>query len=285
MLILAFSKIRYRIEIKGKKAVTDLSMKAFGTRIKMMRAFKKYTLLFISVFIVTLLFVEFKNQTFQKPQVQLISSPKWSLSSSQIQEFEAIKSHLISQYSVLSLLFQTPKLFDKIKALDFIENVYWSWSFSHPIQIKAQVAQPSALYFENQIWFLVDKKGKLLKKVSSSQTLDLPIFKSKELLEDPILRSQSFKILEAFKSKESPIKDYMVSEIHKDKRGIFVILSEGYRVYLSSKNLITQLRRVKEVLDYVKIKALEVEFIDAQLVKKVLVRPQKRKKVTSHPRF
>jgi hypothetical protein len=242
-----------------------------------MKAFK-VTLIFLLTFLVLgLCFFEFRKQMDLQPQIELITQKDWTLTPRQRTDFEKINQAFSSSASLKTFVTEFSSVFKMLSELDFIDDARWSWDHNHPFKIKAYVSTPKAMMFKRNEWFLVNEKWALLKKVTPNQTLDLPIFTDEILVKDEKLRNTCFKILASFESKESSIPVSAVSEISKDRRGISFHLSEGFKVYISDKNPDTQIERVSNVIAYLKREKINVEFIDAQSVQKILVRPKNKK--------
>ncbi len=239
-----------------------------------MRFFKNTFILVLSFGILMVVFLEFRKQTDLKPKIELVANKDWHLTQAQVQEFEKINMNFSNQASIGNFVTEFTSVFKSLSKLYFLEDARWAWDHNHPLKIKAYVSQPKFMMFKNNYWFLVNQKGDVLRKVSQSQTLDLPIFRSESLLKNKDLKLKSFKILAAFEDSNSSIPLSAVSEVNSDSRGISVILSEGFKVYLSDKNTDRQINRVSNVIAFLKKENISPEFIDAQLAQKILVRPQ-----------
>lgn len=242
-----------------------------------MKAFKITLILSLAILVLGVCIFEFKKQTDLNPQIELVTNKEWSLSSAQLKEFEKINQAFISQIGLGNFVTEFSNIFKSLSKLSFVEDARWAWDYKRPLKIKAIISKPKALMFKNNDWYLVNDKGLVLKKVSLSETLDLPIFRSDELLRNDFLRENSFAILSAFDSDGSKIPMSAVSEIGKDKKGIYLILSEGYKVYMSDKKTAVQIERLSNVINYLKKENIHPEFIDTRLVQKILVRPLVKK--------
>lgn len=241
-----------------------------------MKALKLVFTLSLAIFVAGFCVYEFGKHMDLKPQVELVQNKDWSLTSKQLKDFEAINQAFSSSLKIKNFVKEFSNVFRMLSELTFIEDARWAWDHRQPLKIKAIVAQPRAMMFHRNEWFLINEKGQVLKKVDISQTLDLPIFMSETLLNNPELREKSFKILEAFEASPLiPLK--AVSEISADPRGISFLLSEGYKVYMSDKKPATQIERVSNVIAYLKREKINVEFIDSQSIQKILVRPKSKK--------
>lgn len=241
-----------------------------------MKFFRYYILVFATLFVVGLSVLEFKNQADLKPEIVLIKSKDWTLVKSQEKQFLRIQETYANEASLFTFVFNFKKVFSALHDLSFIEQANWSWNFAEPLKIKAYMAQPKALFFKNQNWFLIDKDGEILKKLSAAQTLDLPIFRSEKILKDSKLLAKSFKILNEFEKQKTLKNLAVVSEVDLDSRGVFVLLSLGYKIYIDENQTTLQLQRLLEVLNYIEQNKILTEFIDTRLVKKILVRPKKK---------
>lgn len=241
-----------------------------------MKAIKVAFILTLTVTVVGVCVFEFYKHMDLKPQVELVKNKDWSLTTQQQKEFEKINQAFTSGLKVKNFVTEFSSVFRALSNLSFIEDARWAWDHNQPLKIKAIVSKPKAMMFKNNDWFLVNEKGIVLKKVGISQTLDLPIFMSEQLLKNEDLREKSFKILRAFDT-STTIPLSAVSEIGIDPRGISFLLSEGYKVYMSDKNPATQIERVSNVISYLKREKINTEFIDSQSIRKILVRPKTKK--------
>ena len=242
-----------------------------------MKTFKVSLIFLLTFLVLGVCFFEFRKQMDLRPQIELVSRKDWTLTPRQVKDFEKINQAFSSSVSLKTAVTEFSSIFKSLSGLDFIDDARWSWDHSRPFKIKAYVSAPKAMMFKHGEWFLVNEKGTILKKVPSNQTLDLPIFTEESLVKDVKLREKCFKILAAFESSSSSIPVSAVSEISKDRRGINFHLSEGFKVYISDKNPETQIERVSNVIAYLKRERINVEFIDAQSVQKILVRPKIKK--------
>lgn len=239
-----------------------------------MRAFKISLILGLTFTVLTVCFFEFKKQMDLKPQIELVESKHWSLTKKQMLEFEKINQDFASKAQIKTFVPKFTNVFSSLSHLAFIEDARWAWDHNHPFKIKAFVAKPKAMMFKNGEWYLVNEKGEVLRHVEANKALDLPIFRTDQLLKNEELRNQTFNIFKVFDSPESPIPLSAVSEISVDQRGISFLLSEGFKVYISDNDPETQIERTSNVIAYLKKEKIEVEFIDAQSIQKILVRPK-----------
>ncbi len=242
-----------------------------------MKTFKTFVILTMTVLVLGVCALELKKNVDLRPKIELIQTQNWSLTKEQVKQFEALNQSLRSELTIKTFVSEFSNIFSKLSKLTFIDDARWAWDHQQPLKIKAYVTEPKAMLFKNNDWYLISDKGQILKKVATHQTLDLPIFTAEALLLDKQLRAQSFAILQAFEAPNSTIPLSAVSEISQDARGLFVRLSEGFKVYISDKNPTLQIERVNNVLSYLKKENIQVEFIDAQSVQKVLVRPKPKK--------
>lgn len=242
-----------------------------------MKRLKTFLIVSMTFLVLGVCALELKRNVDFKPNIELVPPKTWSLTSEQKKQFESLNQGFAAGLHFKSFVSDFSNIFNSLTKLPFIDDARWAWDHHQPFKIKAYVAQPKAMMFKHNEWYLISEKGSVLKKVSADLTLDLPIFTAESLLLDKRLREKSFNILNSFESKESPIPLAAVSEISTDARGIFVRLSEGYKVYLSDKNPTLQIQRVSNVLAYLKREKINVEFIDAQSIQKILVRPKSKK--------
>lgn len=212
-----------------------------------------------------------------QPKIELIAQENWNLTSRQLKELEAINKSFAASLSPKTFVAEFASVFRVLLDLPFVEDARWAWDHQQPFKINAYISKPKAMMYKKNQWYLVNKKGAVLRQVSSRQTLDLPIFTSEILLTNQDFRENCFSILAAFDSPNSTIGLKAVSEVAHDKRGISVLLSEGYKVYMSGNDTPTQIKRVSNVIAYLKREKISVEFIDSQALHKILVRPMTKK--------
>lgn len=237
----------------------------------------KYNFLgLVLLFIFALLFVEAKNHSMYLPEYELVENASWTLDESQIKEYEELVQNLSAEASAFSFLNGYSQQLKQLKSLPFIQNAYIKWSFQEPVRIEAKVTEAQAMLLQEGQWFLLGPEGKVLKKVSKNQTLDLPIISSKKVLEDLNLKQKAFQIFAALEKSENFLTLKQVSEVSVDKRGLYFIFSPGYKVYLSEENMTAQFQRVSEVFKYLEMRKIEVDFVDSQFKNKILVRPSKK---------
>ena len=243
-----------------------------------MKALKTFLILGLTFLVLGVCGLELKKNVDFSPKIELVPPKSWSLTEQQMQQFEKLNQGFAADVSAKTFVTKITNIFNSLSELSFISDARWAWDHQEPLKIKAYVAQPKAMMFKKNEWYLISDKGAILKKVSADQTLDLPIFTAESLVLDDKKRAQSFKILQAFESSTSRIPITAVSEVSTDARGIFVLLSEGYKVYVSDNNPTLQIDRVSNVLAYLKREKINVEFIDARSVQKILVRPKTKSK-------
>lgn len=231
----------------------------------------------MTVLVLSICIFELRHSMILKPKIELVPQSQWSLTKSQINEFEKINQSFSAGLSYKNFVTEFSSVFNKLSRLSFLEDARWAWDHKEPFKIKAYVSSPKVMMFKHNQWFLISDKGIVLRQIDQSQTLDLPILRSELLYKNEDLKLKSFKILSAFEAKDSPIPLSAISDVDLDSRGISVLLSEGFKVYLSDKNTDTQIRRLSNVIAYLKKENINPEFIDAQSVQKILVRPKSKK--------
>lgn len=242
-----------------------------------MKTFKTLLIFGFSFFVLSLCFWQLKKDMNLEPKIEVIAPKDWSLTTDQIKKLQALNESFASSLSLKNFVSEFTSVFRALSSLPFVEDARWAWDHQQPFKIKAYVSSPKAMMYKKNQWYLISEKGNILRKVATDQTLDLPIFTSESLLKNNSLREECFRILSAFDSSDSTVPLKAVSEISSDKRGISFVLSEGYKVYMSDKNTVVQIKRVSNVIAYLKREKINVEFIDSQTPQKILVRPRLRK--------
>lgn len=242
-----------------------------------MKTVKRIFILSLTLLVLGICGFEIKRNMNLEPKVELVASEQWSLTPQQLKEFENINRSFTSGMTPKNFVSEFSSIFNKLSNLTFLEDARWAWDHKEPLKIKAYVSEPKFMMFKYNQWYLINKKGNVLRKVNQSQTLDLPILRSEDLFKNQKLKDKTIKILQAFESADSPIPISAVSDLNVDARGISVLLSEGFKVYLSDKNTDTQIQRISNVIAYLKKENINPEFIDAQHVQKILVRPKAKK--------
>ncbi len=242
-----------------------------------MKLIKRILILGLTLLVFAICGFEIKKTMSLEPKVELVAHDQWSLTPQQLKEFERISQSFSGSLSSKNFVSEFSSIFNKLSDLNFLEDARWAWDHKEPFKIKAYLSEPKFMMFKYNQWYLINKKGAVLRKVGQSQTLDLPILRSEDLFKNEKIKGKTIKILQAFEHADSPIPISAVSDLNIDARGISVLLSEGFKVYLSDMNTDTQIQRISNVIAYLKKENITPEFIDAQHVQKILVRPKAKK--------
>lgn len=149
--------------------------------------------------------------------------------------------------------------------------------------IEVQERIPRALILLDDL-YLVDSQGKIFKKIRPGERIDLPVLTGLGVQEVKAQDEQAKRLLKQaldlidLLAERSLFNHHNVSEIHlhKQKGLIVYTLEKGLPIYVGWGDFTEKLNRLEKVLADVQKKAEEVEYIDLNYPRQVIVRMKER---------
>ena len=145
--------------------------------------------------------------------------------------------------------------------------------------IEVQERIPQALILLEDL-YLVDRNGKIFKKAETKDQLDLPVLTGvtrQQIMErDPVILDlirQALDLLDLLKQRKI-FTTLEVSEINLNKqKGLTIFtLNGGIPIRLGTGDLVEKINRLEKVLPDLQQKSMEVEYLDLNYSRKVIVK-------------
>lgn len=161
----------------------------------------------------------------------------------------------------------------------WVENISIHRAWPSLLVVNLTVREVYALLLDtrgNLIPVLGD--GSLLPAVQSSvRAPDVPLMREKEFHTSLELRKKAAELLKEIPISGKGLTRKSISEIkYSSREGFSILLTEGEAlVTLGQEKFAQKAQRVSQVMEYIQSRGIEARVIDANLSKKVLVRPRK----------